>query len=249
MSLNNKVAIVTGSAGGIGKAYAQRLAQDGAAVTVCDVLDCSETAAQIERMGGKALALKTDVSNEQSTVEMAKKTVDQFGRIDILVNNAAYYGNVKKKAFNDIEEEEWDSLMAVNLKGVWLCCKAVFPFMREIGRGKIINISSGVHFGGIPFFLHYVASKGGVVALTRALAREVGQYNITVNAVAPGLTMTKAGQTVNPPDRVAQVVESQSIKRPEQPEDLVGTVLFLASEDSDFITGQTFVVDGGVCMH
>lgn len=249
MRLRDKVAIVTGSAGGLGKAYSLRLAQEGSRVTVGDVLDCTETAQAIEAMGGEVLSLKTDVTREESTVEMAKKTFERFGRIDILVNNAAFYGNIQKKPFYEFTVDEWDRLMAVNLKGVWLCCKAVFPYMKEQGKGKIINISSTVHFGGVPYFIHYATSKGGVVGFTRALAREIGQYNINVNSIAPGLTMTPAGQAVNPPEHIEKVKASLSIKRPEQPGDLVGTVVFLASDDSDFITGQTLVVDGGGIMH
>jgi len=249
MRLKDKVAIVTGSAGGLGRAYSLRFTQEGAKVAVCDVLDCTETVEQIEALGGEVLALKTDVSSEESTVDMAQKTVKRFGRIDILVNNAAVYATVRRKPFNELTLEEWDKLMAVNLRGVWLCCKAVFPYMKEQGKGKIINISSQVHFAGVPYLIHYVTSKGGVVAFTRALARELGQYNINVNAVAPGLTLTQAGCAVNPPERIELVVQTLSIKRPEQPEDLVGTVAFLASDDSDFITGQTIVVDGGGFLH
>jgi NAD(P)-dependent dehydrogenase (short-subunit alcohol dehydrogenase family) len=249
MRLKDKVAIVTGAAGGLGRAYSLRFAQEGARVTVCDILDCTETVRQIEASGGQALALQTDVSSEESTLEMARKTVESFGKTDILVNNAAVYGTVRRKAFTEITVDEWDRLMAVNLKGIWLCCKAVFPYMKEQGKGKIVNISSSVPFAGVPYFLHYTTSKGGVIGLTRALARELGQYNINVNAIAPGLTMTEAGMSVNPKDRFDKVVEMQSIKRPEQPEDLVGAMLFLASEESDFITGQTILVDGGGSMH
>ncbi len=249
MLLKDKVAIVTGSAGGMGRKFSLRFAREGAKVTVCDILDCAETAREIESVGGEALPLKTDVASEQSTVEMAKKTVERFGRIDILVNNAAIYGDIQKKPFYEVAVDEWDRLMAVNLKGVWLCCKAAFAYMKEQGRGKIINISSSVSFSGAPFFIHYATSKGGVVGFTRALARELGQYSINVNAVAPGLTVTQAGRRVNPPEHIERIVGTLSIKRPEQPEDLVGTVLFLASEGSDFITGQTIVVDGGGVMH
>ena len=249
MRLKDKVAIVTGGAGGLGRAYSLRFAQEGASVAVCDVLDCTETVEQIKAVGGKALALKTDVSSEESTNDMAKKTVERFGRIDILLNNAAIYATVRRKPFNEITVDEWDKLMAVNVKGIWLCCKAVFPSMKEQGRGKIINISSSVPFAGVPYFIHYTTSKGGVVAFTRGLARELGQYNINVNAIAPGLTMTEAGMAVNPKERFDKVVEIQSIRRPEQPEDLVGTMVFFASDESDFITGQTLLVDGGGSMH
>lgn len=249
MRLKDKVAVVTGSARGLGRAFSQRFAEEGAKLVVCDTLDCTQTAQEIEAAGGEVLALKTDVASEPSTVEMAKKAVERFGRIDILVNNAAIYGGIQLKPFYDITVGEWDQLMAVNLKGMWLCCKAVFPYMQEQGRGKIINISSGVHFKGSPYFIHYSASKGGVVGFTRALAREIGQYNINVNSVAPGLTVTQASLDLDTEERFEKNMETRSLKRLEQPEDLVGAVVFLASGDSDFITGQTIVVDGGSIMH
>ena len=249
MRLKDKVAIVTGGARGIGKEYSLRFAEEGAKVTVCDILDCAETVREIKAKGGEVLALKTDVASEESTVEMAKKTVERFGRIDILANNAAIYGGLKLKPFHEVSVDEWDKMMAVNLRGTWLCCKAVFPYMKEQGKGKIINISSGVHFKGIPFLIHYTTSKGGVVGFTRALARELGQYNINVNAIAPGLTMTQASLDLSSPERIEKTVAGQSIKRPIQSEDLVGTMVFLASDESDFITGQTIVVGGGDFMH
>ncbi|MDP2932182.1 MAG: 3-oxoacyl-ACP reductase family protein, partial [Chloroflexota bacterium] len=234
MRLKDKVAIVTGSGRGLGQAYAVRLAQEGAKVTVCDVIDCSETAKAVEAAGGEVLALKTDVTSAASTVEMAQKTVKRFGRIDILVNNAAIYGGIVLKPFHEIDEKEWDKVMTVNVKGTWLCCKAVFPYMKQQGKGKIINISSSVHFKGVPFFLHYSASKGGVVAMTRALARELGQYNINVNSVAPGLTLTQAALDMRPEQSIKQYIDTLSIKRGQQPDDLTGAIVFLASDDSDF---------------
>lgn len=192
MRLNGKVAIVTGGARGLGKAFSLRFAAEGARLVICDILDCSETASEIEAGGGEVLALKTDVASEPDTLEMAKKAVERFGGIDILVNNAAIYGGIVLKPFNEFTVEEWDALMAVNLKGMWLCCKAVFPAMKEQGKGKIVNIASTVCFKGVPRFIHYTTSKGGVVGFTRGLSREVGQYNINVNAIAPGLTATDA---------------------------------------------------------
>lgn len=249
MRLKDKVAIVTGSARGLGKLYAERFAKEGAKITVCDIIDCGETVKAIESIGGKVLSLKTDVTSEEDTAEMAKKTVQRFGKIDILVNNAAIWGGIKLEPFWEISVEEWDKLMAVNLKGTWLCCKAVFPYMKEQGEGKIINISSGVHFKGVPYVTHYTTSKGGVVGFTRAIARELGQYNINVNGVAPGLILTEASLDKFTPELIARDTANQALHKEQKPEYVVGTVLFLASDDSDYLTGQTITVDGGSFMH
>lgn len=245
MKLKDKVVIVTGSARGLGREYALRFAEEGAKVVVCDIIDYGETVKEIESRGGEVLSLITDVSSEESTVEMAKKTFERFGRIDVLVNNAAIFGGIVLKPFYEVTVEEWDKLMAVNLKGVFLCCKAVFPFMREQGKGKIINVASAVAFSGVPEFIHYTTSKGGVVSLTRALARALGDYNINVNAVAPGLIQTKATLDMTPPELIESSIAGQCLKRQQKPEYLLGVVVFLASDESDFITGQTIVVDGG----
>ena len=249
MRLKNKVAIVTGGGRGLGKLYAEGIAKEGGKVVVCDIIDCEETVASITSIGGEVLHFKTDVSSSQNTKDMAKRAVEKFGRIDILVNNAAIYGGLKLQPFNEIEESEWDKVMAVNIKGTWLCCKSVFPYMKKQGGGKIVNIASGVHFKGIPYFLHYTASKGGVVALTRALARELGQYNINVNAVAPGLILTKASTDMFSPELAKKDTASQALKKEQKPEYVVGTVLFLCSEEADYLTGQTIVVDGGTFMN
>ncbi len=233
----------------MGKEYALRFSREGAKVVVCDVLDCGETVKEIESKGGEVLSLKTDVTSEESTIEMAKKTSKHFGRIDVLVNNAAIFGGIAMKPFYEFTVEEWDKLMAVNLKGMFLCCKAVFPFMKAQGKGKIVNIGSDVAFLGVPYFIHYATSKGGVIAFTRAMARELGDYNININAVAPGLTMTKAATDMTPEAVIEMAIAGQCFKRREQPEDLAGAVIFLASEDSDFITGQIIVVDGGSFLH
>lgn len=249
MRLKGKAAIVTGAAGGLGLLYAERLAAEGAGVTVCDIAGCADTAAAIESAGGQALPLRTDVTSAQSTSDMARKTAERFGRIDILVNNAAIYAGIVRKPFVQITPEEWDRLMAVNLKGLLLCCQAVFPYMKQQGQGKIINISSDTTYQGVPFMLHYVTSKGGVIGFTRALARELGEYNIKVNAVAPGLVMTQASRDMVTPVVLETVGRQSCFRRPAQPEDLPGTVAFLASDDSDFITGQVLLVNGGAYMH
>ena len=247
MRLKDKVAIVTGGARGIGKEYSLRFAEEGAKVTICDILDCAETAGEIEAKGGEVLALKTDVASEESTVEMAKKTVERFGRIDILANNAAIYGGLQLKPFHEVSVDEWDKMMAVNLRGTWLCCKAVFPYMKEQGYGKIVNLASEVFFTGSNGFAHYVASKGGIIGLTRALAIELGPHNICINCVAPGFTDTEASR------QLADIKKYDTSRTPlgrmGNPDDLTGTALFLASPESDFITGQTLLVDGGRAMH
>jgi len=251
MRLKGKVAIVTGGARGLGRIYGLALAKEGARVVLTDVLDTQESKQAVEKMGGEALGLRTDVTDEESTKEMARKTIERFGRIDVLINNAALFANVVKKPFHQISSEEWDDVMRVNLKGVFLCCKAVYPQMKKQGKGKIINISSGTFFKGSPHFIHYVTSKGGVVGFTRALAKEVGNDGICVNALAPGLTLSDAlrENPMDPPEVSQATVNSRCFKRVEQPEDLIGAILFLASDESDFMTGQTVVVDGGSAFH
>ena len=212
MELKDKVVIVTGSAKGLGGEYALRFSQEGAKVVVCDVLDCGEVSREIESSGGEVLSLKTDVSSEQSTVEMASKTAERFGRIDVLVNNAAVWSGIEMKPFHEITVDEWDRLMAVNLKGMWLCCKAVFPYMKEQGKGKIVNIASAVVFAGVPYMTHYTTSKGGVIAFTRAMARELGDYNINVNVVAPGLVLTRASLDNTPEQIIEANIATKALK-------------------------------------
>ena len=250
MRLKDKVAIVTGGAQGIGRAYILRLAEEGAKVVIADILDGAAVVQAVKNKGGEALALRTDVTDEKSTQEMAQKTVDQFGRIDILVNNAAFFSSIVKRPFHQISGEEWDKVIGVNLKGLFLCAKAVYPQMKKQGKGKIINVSSGTFYKGLPYFLHYVTSKGGVVGFTRALAREVGNDGICVNPIAPGYTETEIlkKNPQDPEEVIKAGLAARCLKRIETPEDLTGTIVFLASDDSDFITGQTIVVDGGSAM-
>ena len=247
--LTDKVAIVTGAGKGLGKAFCFGLAEEGARVVMA-VHRLDEEAAQaakdIEARGG--YALEVDVTREEDTNQMADAAVKKFGRIDILVNNAAMIRGITRKPFMEIPVAEWDKLMTVNLKGVFLCCRAVFPQMKRKGKGKIINLTSETAFTGSRHMVHYVTSKGGIISFTRALAREVGQYGICVNAVAPGFTETRASRTVID-DITKYDVSLTPLGRLEQPEDLVGAIIFLASDESDFITGQTLVVDGGRYMH
>ena len=252
MRLKDKVAIVTGGGVGIGKAYAHGLAKEGAKVVVADIQEAEarKVAADIEQNGGTALAVPVDVTSEEKVQAMAAATLKAYGRIDVLVNNAGLYSALKKKSFMEIGSDEWDRVMAVNVKGLFHCVKAVYPTMKQQQKGKIINISSGTALSGSPFFLHYVSSKAGVIGFTRALAREVGNDNICVNSVMPGLTISGANQEgVMTAEQLADRRKRRSIQRDQYPQDLVGTVIFLASDDSDFMTGQSISVDGGMNMH
>ena len=252
MRLKDKVIIVTGGGVGIGRAYATGLAKEGARVVVTDIQEeeAKKVAREIKQGGGEALALPVDVTSAEKTQAMADKTLQKYGRIDVLVNNAGLYSAIKKKPFSEITAEEWDRVMAVNLKGLFLCVQAVYPAMKEQGKGKIINISSGTALGGTPFFLHYVTSKAGVIGFTRALARELGPDNICVNAITPGLTISGPQQEgVLTPEQLQDRRRRRAFQRDQYPQDLVGTMIFLCSADSDFITGQTINVDGGMHMY
>ena len=251
MRLQDKVIIVTGSRRGLGKAFALSFAKEGANVVVTDIVaeGLDATVNEISNSGGQGLAVRADVSSESDVSRLVDETVRTFGRVDVLVNNAAYFSAIKRKPFFEIDVTEWDDVLRVNLRGVWLCIKAVFPHMKKQTKGKIVNISSGTFFNGSPGFAHYVAAKGGIIGLTRALSRELGQYNITINSLAPGYTETEATRSMDDDTYRSQAIIPRAIRRSEVPSDLIGPMLFLCSEDSDFMTGQTILVDGGRGMH
>jgi 3-oxoacyl-[acyl-carrier protein] reductase len=252
MRLKEKVAIVTGGAEGIGRAYIEGFADEGARVVIADIN--SEAARilveKLTKEGYPAIEIKTDVSCREDTESMVKQTLSKFGRIDILVNNAAMFSRnpaVRAPTW-ELDPEEWENLMKVNVTGVFLCCRAVLPQMIKQKTGKIINIASSLAFSGAAEFSHYSASKGAVLTFTRALAREVGCYNINVNSLCPGFTLSMPDEMLTEEQKQHEV-PARILKRAEYPRDLVGTAIYLASSDSDFVTAQTIVVDGGVVMH
>jgi 3-oxoacyl-[acyl-carrier protein] reductase len=248
--LEGKKALITGGGRGLGKVFGLAMADEGADIAVVDILEeeAQQTAREIEARGRSAVSLKVDVTSEEETIRMAEETVKQLGRIDILVNNAAIYFGIGRRSFYEISTEEWNKLMAVNLRGPFLCTKAVFPQMKKQKKGKIINLSSETAFTGSKGFIHYVTSKGGIISFTRALAAELGAYNICVNSIAPGFTDTEASRTLTD-DITKYNVGSTPLGRLQQPEDLIGAMIFLSSDESDFITGQALVIDGGRHMH
>src|ERR1051325_5264165 len=246
--LDARVAIVTGGGHGIGRAYAHRLAEEGAKLAIAE-LDAAAGERVAAEVGG--LAVRTDVSDEASVAEMARSKLERFGRIDILVNNAAMFATVpmSRAPFDELDPAEWDRMMAVNLRGTWLACRAVIPQMRKQRYGKIINISSSTAIKGSASRIHYVTSKAGILGFTRTLAMEVGKDNICVNCVAPGSTLSEENADEALVNYRQAAASTRALQRMQRPEDLVGAVAFFASSDSDFITGQTLVVDGGACMH
>ena len=249
--LDGRVAIITGAAQGIGAAYARGMAAEGASVVIADRDPGAAVVEAITGAGGAAIDVPTDVAIESACFDLVAKTVEAYGRLDILVNNAAMFTAIERKKFTDISFEEWELVTGVNIKGSWLPCKAAIPAMKANGYGKIINVSSGRFFKGSTFFLHYDASKGAVVSMTRSLAREEGDHGIRVNCIAPGSTMSEnvLARTNWRGGAPAGTVATRALKRNEMPEDLVGACIYLASADSDFMTGQTIVVDGGSAMH
>jgi 3-oxoacyl-[acyl-carrier protein] reductase len=253
MRLQNKVAIITGAAHGIGKAYARRFAEEGAHVIIADVdpLGGEGGANSLLDSGLSGWARTTDVRHWANVEGLMRETLDRFGRIDILLNNAAIYVTQKlwKGPVEELAIEEWDRVLEVNLKGVFLCCKAAIPIMKRQRSGKIINIASGTFFSGSGNMPHYTTAKGGVVALTRIMARQLGEWNINVNCMTPGSTMSEESVTDDVLKRREGSIDKRCFKRVETPADIVGTALFLASSDSDFLTGQLLVVEGGGIMH
>jgi NAD(P)-dependent dehydrogenase (short-subunit alcohol dehydrogenase family) len=250
-NLMGRTAIVTGAATGIGLAIARRLASDGASVVLADVLDVEVAARALREDGLKATGVKADVTDADAVEALVAATLNEFGRIDILVNNAAISGSLRQTAIEDMALEDWRKILDVNATGVFLCCRAVARPMKAQGSGCIVNLASGTAFKGTPFILHYVASKGAVISMTRALARELGERSITVNAVAPGYTLTET-QMENDEFRASQrdiAVAGRALKRDAFASDIVGAVSFLAGEDARFITGQILAVDGGSVYH
>jgi NAD(P)-dependent dehydrogenase (short-subunit alcohol dehydrogenase family) len=246
-ALDGKVAIVTGGAQGIGRAIADGLAREGARIVIADLRGAEEAAARYP----DGVGLTVDVASEADTARMAEETVARGGRIDILVNNAGLYATLAMRPFDQIDVDEWRRVMDVNVLSMFLTCRAVVPHMREQGGGRIVNISSGTPFRGVPFLLHYVTSKGAIVALTRALAKELGGDEVLVNCVAPGFTMSegvKENQAVVKALRDVSLA-SRTLKRDQEPEDVVGAVVFLCGPGSTFVTGQTMVIDGGQYFH
>jgi len=246
MRLSGKVAVITGGAAGIGFAYARRFLAEGARVVVADIADPLAAAEKLDATG-RALGVRTDVSDAASVRSVVEAAVERFGRIDVLVNNAAVFAALKPQPFDAIPETEWDRVMAVNVRGTWNCARAVVPVMRAQGGGRIVNVASAIVAKGTALLLHYVTSKGAVVAMTRALARELGPDGITVNAVAPGLILSDSVQA-NPDITAFQgaaIMQARSLKRDAFPDDVEGAVVFLASDDSAFMSGQTLIVDGG----
>ncbi len=246
--LTDRTIIVTGAATGIGQAFAIGCAAQGANVVVADMNAADETVALVEQAGGKALAVRVDVADESSTRAMAQGALDRFGRIDGLINNAAYFREVKLTPFEELDPAIWDRIFSVNVKGVWQCCKAVMPAMRERKSGAIVNIASVVAVAGQPGYLHYVATKGAVLSMTKGLAKECGPHGVRVNVIAPGFVITGATKD-RPVEWQQSFLKARAISREQRPDDLVGTALYLLSDLAGFVSGQTIVVDGGHIMY
>ena len=252
--LTGKVAIITGAAQGIGAAYALGLAKEGARIVIADILDGQKAVEAVQKAGSEAIFVKTDVSKQAQCDALAKAAVERFGAIDILLNNAAIFGSIVLKPFMECSSEEFMKVLEINVLGQFNCMKAVFPYMKGKG-GKIINVGSSSINEGVPGMPHYVASKGAIMALTRSMAREMGEYKINVNTIAPGFTHSDGGNNF---DKIKQLdlppleelqLQARCIKREAVPEDLIGLALFLSTDDSAFITGQMIVHDGGLSFH
>lgn len=251
MDLKAKVAIVTGGAMGIGRAMAEALADNGAAVLIADRTGAAEAAEAMRAKGWRVSSMAVDIASRVDTMKMAEAAVAEFGGLDILVNNAGIYSSLVPAPFEQQTTEQWREIMDVNVIGTFHACQAVTPHMRARGGGRIINVSSGTPFKGVPFLLHYVASKGAVNAMTRALAKELGSANILVNGIAPGFTLSE-GVKANPVqlEKLQDIsLKARVLQRDQVPADLIGAVVFFAGDGAAFITGQTLVVDGGAYFH
>jgi 3-oxoacyl-[acyl-carrier protein] reductase len=246
-----RVVIVTGGGRGIGRVYCEHFAKAGMQVVAADIYaeEAEQVARAIRAKGGKALAVRTDISRPEDVQAMAEAAAREFGGVDALVNNASMMSALPRRPWHEIPLEEWDRVMAVDLRGLFLCCRAVVPHLRRRGKGKIVNISSGRVLEGTPNRLHYTTAKAGVIGFTRALARELGADRINVNVVLPGLTLSDTQVASSQASYLAASDKSRALGRAQYPEDLVGTVLYLLSDASDYVTGQSFNVDGGKVMH
>ncbi len=246
--LAGRTILITGAATGIGQAFAVGAAAQGANVVVADMNPADETVAAVQAAGGQALAVRVDVADNDSVQAMASAALQRFGRIDGLINNAAYFREIKLTPFEELDPAQWDRIFAVNVKGVWQCCKAVMPAMRTQHSGAIVNIASVVAVAGQPGYLHYVATKGAVLAMTKGLAKECGAHNVRVNVIAPGFVITDATRN-RPIEWQQSFLKARAISREQRPDDLVGTALYLLSDLAGFVSGQTIVVDGGHIMY
>jgi NAD(P)-dependent dehydrogenase (short-subunit alcohol dehydrogenase family) len=252
MKVEGKVIVITGAARGIGQEYARYFGSLGARVVIADINDCAQTLELVRAEKAAAVCAKLDVASAASAMEMARTALDAFGRIDALINNAALYGGLKGGRFDAITEVDWDAAMAVNVKGIWNCCKAVVPALRQAGGGSVVNIASLAATYGMPYGLHYTTSKAAVIGLTRGLARELGRDNIRVNAVAPSAVLTEGTREffAQKTDTALDAIRmGQAIARNLTPSDLLGAVHWLVSDSSQLVTGQTIAVDGGTVMH
>lgn len=249
-SLSDKIVVVTGGASGIGRIYSEAIAAAGGSVVIAD-LDggpADALATSLRERGAHAIGCTLDIASAASNTELAKLTADHFGRVDGIVNNAALMSALPRRDWTEIPEDEWDRVMSVNLRGVFLTCRALYPLMKDTG-GSIVNVASTRALDGTPNRLHYTTSKAGIVGFTKALAREVGSQSIRVNCIAPGITLSDTQIASSDPDYLVALGAGRALPRQQQPDDLVGAVLFLLSDASQFISGQTLVVDGGRLMH